>query len=605
MSMLLRAALAVAAVGALALPSPAAAPVPPGGQAVRLPFPAKAPVVVQLNGVGAARERLSAMLKAAMPDAAAALDKQIDDGLKQLLAGRALTAIPADGRVYLVVNDIAALFENTPSFSLLVPVTSYKEFRDSFLTADERKTFAAGKGVDEVKLSAFDSEQSVYMVDLKDYVALSPHKGTAEVYAGKFTRATTAAMPPALAKSFLAADLAVYANLEIINETFGEQIKNFKMLADFGLQQAEMGGEVPGVSKKQLAAGKQAIEGLFQAVEDCRGVVIAAEFRPEGLNVRVQAQFADDTASAKLLQAESPGPLADLGRLPAGLTSYAGWKFGKRFVQVTRGLMADAEFAPADDDEKGNAAVKKRQAELTAAGPRGEVAGVGREANSLTVTNYADPKKAVAALLGCYEAMAAGGRVKGAVLKDAPKVTAEAREHAGFTFAEVKLAFDFEATVKDLPDGAKETTLAQLKRTLSEQTTVWVGTDGKAVVQVIAKDWAAATAALDGYLDNKKSVGAVDGFKQARRQLPADATLLMMVNVGEVATMLLDTFRAMGDAMSNLPAIKKLKPLTGPPAFIGLAVALAGDTATADVFVPGAAIAAGRKIVVALLTKVE
>ncbi len=47
----------------------------------------------------------------------------------------------------------------------------------------------------------------------------------------------------------------------------------------------------------------------------------------------------------------------------------------------------------------------------------------------------------------------------------------------------MKLAFDFDASVKDLPDTAKEAMLAQLKQLVTEKMTLWVGTDGTSVVQ--------------------------------------------------------------------------------------------------------------------------
>ena len=243
MSPLLRAALAVVALATLAPLSHAAAPVPgEAGKAITFPYPAKAPIVVQVNGIGAARDRLTAMLKAAVPDEVAALNTQVDAGLKELLADRKLTAISKDGRAFLVVNNIESLFENTPAVSLLVPVTGYNEFRESFLTADERKTFEAGKnGVDEVKVNLLGGEHAVYMIDLKEYVAITPDKGTAETYSLKYTKATTAAMPPALAKSFVAADVAVYVNLDVINDAYGDQIRAFKGLIDFGIQQGLMG----------------------------------------------------------------------------------------------------------------------------------------------------------------------------------------------------------------------------------------------------------------------------------------------------------------------------------------------------------------------------
>ncbi len=607
MSLLFRNALATVVVGMFAAFAPsawAAAPVPPdAGKAITFPFPAKAPVVVQLTGIGAARERLSAMLKAALPDDIATIDKQLDDGLKELFAERKLTAIPKEGRVYLVVNNIESLFENTPAVSLLVPVTSYKEFRATFLTADERKTVEEGKGVDEVKLSVAGAEHAIYMVDLKEYVALTPDKGTADTYATKFTRATTASMPPELAKSFVGADLALYVNLDVINDLYGEQIKGFKGLIDFGIQQALTGGMLPGLTKKQIEVAKTMVEGLFQAVADSRGLVVAVEFRPEGLNLRVQAQFADDTASVKLLKAEMPTPLAEVSKLPAGLGQYTGSKFGKKFVEMMRGL--NLEFAPAEDDAKGNEAIEKRQAALTAAGPQGEVSASGTPDASLTVAKYTEPKKAVDALIGCYEAMSAGGRIQSAVLKDAPKVTKDARKHAGFTFAEVRLAFDFEATVKDLPEGLKETTLGQLKRTVSERMTMWLGTDGKTVIQVAAKDWATATGLIDDFSEGKKPVGDAVGFILTRKNLPADANLLLMMETGHTITMLLDSLRTLQDAVPGFPKLGKVPLRKDDPTFIGIAIMLKGDTATATLFIPGAAIAAGRKIVAGLLTKIE
>jgi hypothetical protein len=595
----------LAASAAIAPVSRAAAPTPPNaGKAITLPYPAKAPIAVQLNGIGTARERLTAMLKAALPDDFDALNKQLDQGLKHLLADRKLTAIPKDGRVFLVVNDIASLFENTPALSLLVPVTSYKEFRESFLTADERKTFEAGKDrVDEVKVTVLGDEHTVYLVDLKEYVAVTPDKTTAETYANKYTKATTAAMAPELARSFVGADLAVYVNFDVINDKYGDDIRKFKGLIDFGIQAAQMGGALPGINKKQLEAAKTMLHGVFQAVEDCRALVVAVEFRPEGLNLRLQAQFAEDTTSVKLLKAEVPGPLSDVAKLPAGLGAYSGSSFGKKLIETVLGL--NAEFAPADDDEKGNERIEKLQKELIAAGLKNDVTASGAPDVTLTVATYADPKKAAGALVGCYEAMSAGGRVHSVILKDAPKVAAGARKHQGFTFTEVRLAFDFEATVRDLPEAVKENTLAQLKRTVAEKMTVWIGTDGQRLVQVSGKDWSAASSALDRFIEVKESLGATEGYKLTRKNLPPDASLLMMFETAQTLTSILDALRALEGAIPDFPKIGKIKPIKGDPTFIGVAVTLKGDTATANLFVPAPAIAVARKLLENLFRNIE
>ncbi len=607
MSSLARAAVAAVALVAVVALAPAAraAPVPGAdGKAVTFPFPAKAPVVVQLNGIGAARDRLSAMLKTAVPDDTAALNKQFDAALKELLGERKLTAVPKDARVFLVVNDIAGLVENPPAVSLLVPVTSYKQFRETFLTADERNTFEPGKkGVDEVKISLFGDEHAVHLVDLKDYVAITPDKATAETYAGRYTKATTAAMPPELAKSFVTADLAVYVNLEVINDLYGEDIRKFKGLIEFVIQQGAMGGMIPGISKKQIEAAKTLLQGAFQAIEDGRGVVLAVEFRPDGLNVRLQAQFAEDTTTTRVLKAEAPAALADVGKFPAGMHQYSGSKFGKKFHDAMRGL--SPEFAPADDDEKGTEALAKREKELLAAGPLSDLTASGAPDVTLAVGAYTDPKKAAAALVGCYEAVGAGGRIFNVVLKDAPKVTAAARKHQEFTFTEVRLTFDFEATVKDLPEPLKETTMAQIKGMVSEKMTTWIGTDGKIVVKVTAKDWDAAAGALGAFLDGKKPVAATDGYKLTRKSLPPDASFLMLMETGQTLTSLFDAVRAMEGAIPNFPKIAPLKAAKGDASYIGIAVTLKGDTATANLFVPVTAIGTARKMLDGLFKKIE
>jgi hypothetical protein len=607
MSLLVRAAVAAGALVALATApaARAAAPVPlEAGKAITFPFPAKAPVVVQLNGHGSTRDRLGVLLKAALPDEADVLGKFIDFGIKELLGERKLTAIPKDGRVFLVVNDIANLFENTPAFSVLVPVTGYKEFRDSFLTADERKAFEAGKnGVDEFKAHLFGDDRTLYMVDLKEYVAISPDKATADIYANKYTKATTDAMPFELAKSFVGSDLAVYVNLDVINDLYGDKIRDFKGLIEFAIQQAAMGGMVPGVNKKQLETIKSVFQGTFQAIEDARGVVVGIELRPEGLNFRIQAQFVEDSTSAKALKNEIPAPLADLGKLPAGLAQYTGSKFGQKFHDTLRGL--NPEFAPADDDEKGNAALARAHKRLAEAGSLGDVTAAGAPEMSVTFSAYTDPKKAAAALIECYESVAAGGRVQNVILKDAPKVTGGAKKHRSFDLTEVRLVFDFEATVKDLPDGLKETTLAQIKNLVSEKATIWIGTDGKTVIQAMGKDWDSVAAAIDGFLDGKKPLSGSDGYKLTRKNLPPDANYMLFLETGQTLNTLIDTMRSLSGVIPGFPKIAPIKPVKGEPSYVGLSVTLKGDAASLNVFIPAAAIGSGRNALEGILKKVE
>ena len=587
----------------------AAAPVsarPPGDplQHVTLPYPAKTPVVVQVNGLDQARGRLTKLLTAAMPADAARITKQIDAGIASALDGRKMTAVPKDGRLFFVVQDIAKLTENEPALSLFLPVTGYKAFRESFLTADELKTYEKGAdGVDSVKTSATGNETTVYMVDLKEYVAVTIDKGTADSYAGKFTKATTASLGTELAGTFLNSDACVYVNMDAINEQYGEQIRGFKGLIDFAFGQAGMGGQIPGLTKKQLEGMKAILAGMFQGVEDCRGLVVGVEFRPEGLNGRLQMRFAPDSVSGGTIRAEAANAMADLGTFPRGLSTYSGSKLGKRITDVLK--MMASEFQAADDDEGGTEAIDKLLAEVVKAGPGVEFSANSVPDAALTMTTYADANKAAAALAKLYKGMAAGGRISTIVLKEKPSVTENARQHTGFKFAEVKLAFDFEATVASLPEQVRESTMASLKRVASERTTMWIGTDGKSVVSVTAKDWNAASKLLEDKLGGKAAVGGVAGFQATRKNLPPSANMITLTETSQMIVGMVEQMKSVGEQLPGFPAVGGVKAVKGEPTFIGFAVVFKGDTATADGFVPVAAIGVAHKMLLPLFKNIE
>ena len=609
MSRTLRFPLAAGAILALATAGPApskatAAPAPPVGKNITLPYPAKAPVIVQINGLERIRERLAQTLKALPPAEADKLKKELDGGLDQLLKDRQLTAVPKDGRMFVVLHDITTIIGDEPAISVLVPVTSYKEFRDSFLTADERKGFEAGKdGVDSVKTTAFGDERTLYLVDRKEHVVVTADKGTAEVYTGKFTPAMSGGMGPDISNSFLTADVALYVNMDVINDLYGDNIRQFKGLIDFALMQAQQGGMLPGVNKKQLEMIKVVLQGMFQAVEDSKGLLVAAELRPDGVNFRVQVRFADDTPSAKMLKSESPGPLADIAALPRGMSGYSGMRLGKTFNDLMRQF--GQEFAGADDDEAVNGQIDKLLKELAAAGPQGEFSASSATETTLGVTAYTNAKNAAATYVKLYQALPAGARVNSIILKEKPKVTEKAKTLNGFTFTEVRLAFDFEATVKDFPDNLRESALQQFKRSAKEKTTLWVGTDGKVVVRLQAKDWESAAKVMEEYLDGKTVVGSDAAFQTTRKNLPADANLIMLFETGQLIEALVEQAQAAGGQIPGFPQIGGVKPVKGDPTFVGAALTLKPEVVTLDVFVPGTGLNVAARMLAPLFKNFE
>jgi len=589
----------------LATPGIHAAPVPAdNAKGTVFPYPAKAPVVVCLNGYDKARDRLTAMLKAAFPDDAAKLVKEFDTHLNKFLEGRKLSGIRKDARAFLVLSDFAGLLEGNIPVSVLVPVTSYKEFRESFLTKDESKSFEKGRdGVDSIKSTVTGEETTVYLVDLKEYVAITPDKGAADSYSAKYTAGSTEPMGPVLAESFMKADVALYVNMDAINEQFGDQIRGFRGTIDFIINQAQQQGAIPGISKKQLDAMKIAFKGMLQGIEDCRAVVLAAEFRPEGLAARLQARFAENTASVKMIQSEESTPLKEIGKLPTGLSVYSEHRLVGALGKFIREM--NKAFASSEDDEKGNGIIEEQMKNLAAAGLNDEWSAAVMPGTAITVSSYKDPTKAIQAYLKAYKAVGPGGQINSVTVKSAPKVTEDAETHRGFKFAEIRIQYDLEATVASLPEGIRESTLETLKKSQPEKTSMWLGTDNKTVILLSAKDWSAAKATFDKYLDAKEVVGNDRGFQLTRDQLPADATLLMIAETGTTITSIFDSVKGISQAIPGFPQIGAIKPPKGDPTYVGLAITLKGETIGISGFIPTKAMTVARKMLEGLFKNFE
>jgi hypothetical protein len=570
----------------------AAAPAP-AGKPADLPVPADALVVVQVNGVGAVKDRVGKFLAAALPDQAAEWTKGFEAGLRKVLLDRDLSAVAPDARVYAVVTSFQLGADAEP-FTLLLPAADYKGFKDKFLTADERKAVIKGKAADEVDLNG----KVAYLMDMtaKGYVAVTHDARAAETFAGKYDPLTSAAMGDGPAAIFHRSDAAVFVNLDRINETFGEQIRGFRALID-GLLQQGGGGLVPGFDKQQLEAAKVVYDGVFQAVEDGKGLTIGAEVRPDGLVIRAEAAFAPDTPSAKFLSDERPAPLDRLAGLPKGQAVYSASRsdpaIGKAMQNLSR------EFTAPDEDEAAKAAVA-RYAELATAG--GDwVASTAEVGTGLTVSLPPDPAKLTDAYLAVLKALPAAGSYQNVPLKDRPAVAEKDQTHGGFTLHRATITLDFDKAVEKVPDeNVRKATVESMKRLVAEKTTHWFGTDGKRFVQVSGKDWDAAKGQLDAYLAGTETVGGDPGFRAVRKELPADVSRLYVFEAGQAVVGLGGYLRGVMEAMPAFPGgleVPEAKAVKGAtPRYAGAAVVLKPGAVGLTAYVPAAAVEAGAKV---------
>lgn len=558
--------------------SPAsAAPVPAGPapkQLDALPVPAESMLVVHLNGIDRTRERLTKMLAGVDEAFAKKTAKELEAALAEALDGRDLAGIDGTGRVFVAVGDVAQLTGPDGPVAVCVPVKDYKTFRDKFLTGPERKSFQPGKdGVDEFEAAGTD--RTTYLVHKDGYVTVTPSKATAERYAGKFDKLTAKALGKA-ADALLGADVSLLVNLEQVNGTYGEQIQQGRQLIGLLLGQAAMG-----LDKQQMEAAKALLETAFQLVQDGKALVIGAEFRPEGTALRLEARFGADTETGKTVAAERPTALAALGGLPKGMMAYSATKWKLNLGKLSK------EFVAAADEEK-NAEAIEELTKLLADGGTDDVGVNADLRTTLHLRTLADAEKASAAMLKVTKGLTAGASYSNVLLKGRPEVTEAAEKAHGFTLHKAVLKMDFDATVEKLAnDGQKEAAVASMKKLMAETVTLYFGTDGKRFVTVAAPDEKAAKALLAGVMEPKAKVSDDAAFAATRKQLPADAGMISLVDAVRGMGLLGEYLEGLAGALPGVPVdLPKMNKVTGDPVYAGVAVGLSGDTARFDLFIP-------------------
>ncbi len=562
--------------------SPAvAAPVPAGPvpkQLVELPVAADSMLVLHLNGIDRTRERLGKMLAGVDADFAKSTAKLLEEKIIETLDGRDLKGIDGTGRVFVAVGDVAQLNGPDGPVAVCLPVADYKVFREKFLTGPERKSFQAGKnGVDEFEAAGDDT--ATFLVNKDGYVTVTQNKPMAEHYAGKFDKLTVKALGRT-SDALLGADVSVYLNLEQVNATYGDQIKQGRQLINLLLAQGGMGFD-----KQQLEVAKEMLQGLFQIVEDGRGLVIGVELRPEGAALRFDARFAPDTDTGKLVAAEKPTALAALGDLPKGMMSYAATKWKLNLSKLFQ------EFVAAPDEEKSAEAIEAL-GKLLAEGGTDTAAANADLRTALALKTVADADKTSAAMLRVMKGLTGGASYSNVLIKGRPDVTEAAEKHKGFTLHRAELKMDFEATAEKIPNEAqREAAIASMKRLAPEKLVQWFGSDGKRFVAVTAPDWATAKALLDGAVDKKATAAGDAAFAATRKQLPAEAGTITLFDAVKGLSFVGEYLEGLGGAIPGLPIdLPKIGKVKGDPVYLGFAVGLNGDTARVDVFVPVGAV---------------
>ena len=578
-----RGPLALALLMALAAPLTAAPADEPAAGAGLAQVPADAPIVIQVRGLERTKDRLIAMVKNAVPDLGPVVQAKVDEAFKEGLEGRKLQGISKDGSIFVVFTEMPKPGEDIPVMAVLVPVTGYDTFRDALLKDDERKNLKADKaaGYESVTIEGKD----VFFVDRKGYAVVTPQKEVAAKLAKKHPGLDTKLDKESAAR-LLNSDVALYVDMAAVNKEFGDQIKAFRPLMEFGLQQA--GAQM---DKNSLEMAKAFFNGLFQFVEDSRGFLIGAEFRPEGLALHTQAKVGADTKINTYLKDSRPVDLSRLGTLPAGQMGYLAMDFQSGIYQSMRPFIQGMFGA----EGKTSKEIQDALDQITAAGPETYLSEYRLPPAGIQVWTYKDPAKAAAAQVKLFQALKGGDAFANTPLKEKPVIKPNAETYRNFKFTEVSLKWDLEKLAERTPQGGKEMAEA-MKVLMGEGSHFWTGTDGKRFIQVTAKDWADAKKQLDEYLDGKDPVGSQKPFEEARKQLPAKANILALIDGPQytqaMAEFMGPIFKAQGLPI-NIPPLKAAKGKS----YFGMAVTLQPESGGADFWVPVSAVSEIRKMI--------
>lgn len=575
----------LAAIG-LILPASVvwSAPLPAGRSGLEQ-IPATAPLVIHVRGVQGARDRLVAMMKNGLPDVLNKFQAQMDEWLKEGFNGRKIRGLREDGPLFVLLTELpkaGAGFPDPPPFAVILAVKDYKEFRDNILTEAERKNIK--KDDNGIESATIQNESNpTYFLERKGYAVVTPDKNVAESFTKKFKGLQ---LSKEVADKLLNADLGFFVNMDAVNKEYAEEIKKAKE----GIEQLLAFGAGAGdeSQKKAVEMLKKAIGPIFQSLEDMQAFLMTVEMRPGGLALHLQSELKASSATANLLQDSRPVAFKELERMPKGRAYYSALKTTAALYKALGSLMAGIPLGQGADESKDIAEVLK---ELVKAGPIDRLDAITIPLNGLQVYHYDDPAKAVATQIKLFEVMAKSDP-KSVGLREKPVLKKDAEQFGDFKLHSAELALDFEKMAEPIAqkgDDAKKQYIEGMKHILGDKMRLWFGTDGKVVVLVTAANWEAARKLLDQYSKGSGNVGEVKAYRDARKEMPARTSFLMLVDSVNLTGVLLDAIRQFIPGGQLPPGWPNVPAKGSAAGFVGLSVTLQPQRGGLDLFITTAA----------------
>jgi hypothetical protein len=547
--------------------------------------PSSAPVIVHLRGIEGTKDRLLVMLKKALPELAPQIEAFLDRALKEgeFSEGRKPRGLAKDGPAFLVLLDLPVP-PNEPKFAYIAFVTKYEAFRDNALTEAERKTLKAE--TEGYESATLDAGEPIFFVHKGDVAVVTLDKDVAKSFT-KDQKGSQDRVSKEQAQKLLGTDIGVYVDMGAVNKTYAEQIKSTHQAAKDGLKGAE--NAVDKSQRGALALAQKIVDPAFQAIEDSGALLLTFEFRPAGLAVHLETELKPGSATATALQGTKLSAFAGLDGMPAGQIGYSAMQSNKAVMKLLGELLFGIQADPDDKDMK---ALRSALDEMVSADPGTRLDAYNVPVQGLQIALFADPARAVAAQVKLIETLTSGTTYGGGLLKEKPKVTPKAKKNGDLEFTSVELVWDLEKMAAGvgggalpLPDDAKKQLAEGFKKLLGERQTVWIAADGKAVVQISARDWAVAEKLLDQHARSTNTAGSNVAYRDVRKEMPAEASFLALVDVPRYVGLILEFAKPIIENTVPIPLKLPATPSDLHVTYCGTAVTLKSDRASVDVFV--------------------
>jgi len=201
---------------------------------------------------------------------------------------------------------------------------------------------------------------------------------------------------------------------------------------------------------------------------------------------------------------------------------------------------------------------------------------------------FADPQKAAAGLTKLLESLRPGDYYLYGVLKDKPEIKTRVVRYRNMDMTYTHVVYDLDKMLSDVSGPGRRPMLAGLKKMIGDGVSFWFGTDGRTFVQATGKDWVSAKRQLDQYFTSDGSAAKDEAFAAVRKELPAEANLIVLLDVVQFTGAALDYLRPLAETAGGtgpkLPAVK------GKSAYVGAALTLRPQRVDAELFVPSDAV---------------